>query len=541
MQNLFSNLNSLFISKFLLYLVIPILFSLPSYAQYLGPIQVNGQIGDSFGRVHLDCGETMFIHAIASWAPPTGKAKYTWTLYRNGVKYHEYEEENSNPNYFPYPILFTYNSAFPGTFKIKVKIKHYTKSKKPPYVNVWVLITEETTNEIIVNAPTANASFKINGSTSSNQIICDSENIILDGQASSCESKYRIKIQRLTGTTITKETAWYNDAQVPSNINLKSIGNSIGVPLTVGNTYRITLEVGELSHSRSADITILSNLVPSTFLNINGSENLCVGETRTYSVANIPSATYSWNIPPNMSVTSSPNNYTRVLRANSSGTYSVSVAVGNICNGSRNPYKTGSITTSKPYNVSIVPPPGGHCISSVDTYYAQAALGTTYQWSYTGSLCILGSSNGQTAVVGASGSGTLYLRVSNGCGSASEVSYYVSPNFSCGGGSSPCGGYYSSVIEDITLHQEDTIMQVSPNPLVSLNELVIDFTSTDLDTSSNTENLRTKRFINPELKEISLTDATTGKAYYPEFTTINPSKYQLKTKSIPAGVYILNV
>jgi hypothetical protein len=178
-----------------------------------------------------------------------------------------------------------------------------------------------------------------------------------------------------------------------------------------------------------------SSIRPVTPGSISGSGRACPGDIVTYSVTNVPRATYyDWNLPTGMTAigSDSSNVITVSVAAGFNGGV-LTVAAGNPCGISG--FRSKSITATKPTTPGVISGTStGLCNAGTVNYSITPVAGaTSYSWSIspTGAGAnIIGSTTGNSiqVIYGSSTTTTYTLSVIavNGCGSSNARTLSVS-------------------------------------------------------------------------------------------------------------------
>ena len=375
------------------------------------------------GNVNAWCSnETMLIQTISRLGGISTERKWKWELLRNGsvVATEELKFKCTTGATCAFFPDWTFNYPISsGEYQIKLKVQ---KKVLFFFVNEF----SASSNKVTVNAGPPAPTFRINNSTASTVNICETDAITLNGAATTCETRYRITIAR-NGTSTTGTTGWYNRI-VPSNINLKSIASSVNVPLVGGGRYTVTLEAGDPSRTFSRQLRLLARRpspTPRIFI-----PNFCINETKTLTAPNVPGAGVSWQFPSFLTVVSSPNSLTRVVRANAGGTGNVSVTYSGLC-GSNITISDGLAVRTAVPNLTRLSGPTSLCINRDYTFGATATNATGYNWNTT--AFIRGGQNSDEITVFADFPGNISVTATNVCGSSPTLTRNFSVR-NCGGG-----------------------------------------------------------------------------------------------------------
>ncbi len=151
---------------------------------------------------------------------------------------------------------------------------------------------------------------------------------------------------------------------------------SIAIPIQIGQDNMIVGTIGQSSWRRSLD-TFQQPAQPSQ---ISGISNPCTNSTQTYSVENIPSITYTWQVPNDWIILSGQNT--------NSITVTVGASAGVILVTASNEFGSSPAQTfnvnpfgEAPSQPSPISGDNTPCINSIQIYSVLNVTGVDYTWS----------------------------------------------------------------------------------------------------------------------------------------------------------------
>jgi hypothetical protein len=240
--------------------------------------------------------------------------------------------------------------------------------------------------------------------------------------------------------------------------------------------------------------------------------SLCTG-TRTFSVINIPGATYIWTYSTTVTPVGTTNtpNLTVQRNGTSNGAAWVQVQITTPCSGtpatSRIDFRVGIYTSS---DYPITGPSTATC-GTIVTYSAPQLTGATnYVWTYQGS---------PWSYLGGQGTRTLTMRTPN---TSSGGSFHVRVDNACGAATSS-----SSKITVVTciLALTDTY-EISPNP--ATNSITVSTSQNKSATSTNTS-----------FDEIRVFDFQGNLKKYQQYNKVNQATINIS--DLTNGTYLIEI
>jgi hypothetical protein len=260
---------------------------------------------------------------------------------------------------------------------------------------------------------------------------------------------------------------------------------------------------------------------PST---ISGASKICVGSSATYTVNNAPSG-FTWSCSSNLTKTSQSGN-TATFSANSNGTGSVSILVGNAIIVSKT-VKLGTPAgyIAGPYDLSCncqvtISQPGNYRFSAINL--SESVSSNNINWEVIPSnpdlfTCLYAGAN---PVINFSESGNYIIKMRwNGtCGYSpyTTKTIYVPENM------------YSSY------------SAAYPNP--AGNELIIDreTNNNEIAATNAIENRQNAQATNTTVKVLLYSHSTTQLVYSKDFSA-SEQQIKIDTSKLPNGIYYLNI
>lgn len=208
------------------------------------------------------------------------------------------------------------------------------------------------------------------------------------------------------------------------NINAGAGTNTITVTAgTVGGTISVTPNNGCDGTAQTLSVSL--GALPAQPSAIVGLSAPCMSNTETYSVTNVVGLSYNWTVPAdwviNSGQTTSSINVTVGIQ---NGT--IEVTPSNSCGAgtSRSLSVVSSVAPSQPSAISGDPTP---CEGTSVTYSVTNVAGMTYAWSLPAGYTQTGGGTTNTIDVDVtSGSGTISVTPSNGCGTGLAQTLSVS-------------------------------------------------------------------------------------------------------------------
>lgn len=196
------------------------------------------------------------------------------------------------------------------------------------------------------------------------------------------------------------------------------------ITATVGNGTSGVIEVtADVTGSSAGTFTV--NNIPVQPTSINGDAVICVGDSKTYSIAVVTGATsYTWTLPSGWTGTSTTNSID-VIASSTSGT--ISVIASNTC-GSSTAQTLEVTVNSIPAQPDIISGDVVICADDSKTYGVASVNGaTSYMWTlpsgWTGS-----STANLIDVIASAASGTVSVTADNMCGSSPARTLPVTVN-----------------------------------------------------------------------------------------------------------------
>jgi len=348
-----------------------------------------------------------------------------YTLFKNNVEVDDSGEliASSGPTN-SYPFAYPTSS---GEYYVKLLVKGKDSTSE-------FTIGNYTSEKLTITAGSPSVNFDLNGQNSFIKI-CET-NFINMNASTNCEDRWRVGIDKgRTGQFAYSNWRVGRPADY-RRINISDLLDSLNITLEAGPLNMVRLEVGNGSETvfRDKNLRILSNIEQASLSNLVG---VCIQQNTTYQVDSIPGATYTWHIPNNVSLVSSPNGFTRVVSGTQLGTDTIQVTIDRICNGPIIRQRALTVSSTAPSQPSI----GGFataCAGAIESYSATATEAIQYSWSSTGGVVIQGSGLGQGINAQIFDNGTLTVVASNGCGVSQSRTLNITAT-SCGG-TDPCEG-----------------------------------------------------------------------------------------------------
>lgn len=197
---------------------------------------------------------------------------------------------------------------------------------------------------------------------------------------------------------------------------------------TAGNTtHSVTVTVGDASgniqvvpsnscgNGTPQTLLVAPSTVPPQPSTISGNSTPCQGSSQSYDVTTTAGVTYNWTLPSGWSQTSggTSNSITATVGATSGD---IQVTPANGC-GDGTARTLAVTTTDVPAQPSTIVGNTAPCQNASETYSVSNVGGVSYDWNFPTAWLQTsgGTSNSVTVAVG-SGSGTIGVTPSNGCG-----------------------------------------------------------------------------------------------------------------------------
>lgn len=231
-----------------------------------------------------------------------------------------------------------------------------------------------------------------------------------------------------TGSTLGSTYQW--TASNGGNI----VGGSANINATVNAAGDYTLKVcrtqGGVTCCDSATVTVTASQNTPAEPAINGVNNLCLGQTTTFTITPVSGASgYTWTVPPGVTINSGQNSVSLNVTWNSASGGDICVTANNACG----PSTPNCLTVST--NPAPVPAtPQGNtvvCAGSTEAYSIPTLPNaTSYTWTVTGSAVIT-SGQGTNAIVvnwDNSSSGNVCVSAGSVCGASQPVCLAVTIN-----------------------------------------------------------------------------------------------------------------
>ncbi len=259
--------------------------------------------------------------------------------------------------------------------------------------------------------------------------------VVSGGSAAVCPGE-----SRTYSTTAVVGMTYIWSAPTGAIISSGQGANTILINFTSAFTSSGTLSVrasNTCGTSGARNLTISRNIpaAPGTITMSGGIPKVCPGDSRTYSINDLPGLSYVWTIPPGAVILSGQGTGTVVVSFNSNFASSgnIKVAATNGC-GTGN---TSSITVYRntPAQPSTIAVSGGSskvCPGDVRTYSVVSVAGINYDWE-TPAGATISSGQGTNAVVVAFNSGfvsagSIKVTPVNNCGEGTSRSLTISLN-----------------------------------------------------------------------------------------------------------------
>ncbi|OFY37560.1 MAG: hypothetical protein A2W91_14515 [Bacteroidetes bacterium GWF2_38_335] len=201
-------------------------------------------------------------------------------------------------------------------------------------------------------------------------------------------------------------------------------GTSNSITVTPGVTPG-TISVIPYNSCGSGDMQQLSVSpveLPAIPPAITGSTTPCFGSSQNYSVAAVSGVTYNWTFPSGWSQTAGGTTANITASTGNSGT--ITVTPSNACGAG--PAQTVSIiTTPLPGLPSAINGPDEVCAGNTITYNVDEVPGYTYTWTFPGAWSQVNGGNSFEVEYTTGVSGTIYVALTNVCGTGTAVSMPV--------------------------------------------------------------------------------------------------------------------
>lgn len=233
------------------------------------------------------------------------------------------------------------------------------------------------------------------------------------------------------GSTTGPGTSYLWTASNGGNIVGAVTGINASVNAEGDYQLRVCRTLGAATCCDSTSVTVTgSQSVPASPLAVNGTDQICPGETATFTIAPVSGATvYTWTVPPGVTINSGQNTTSLAVTWNGNTGGNVCVTAGNAC-GASNP-------TCLPVNLSPVPVPtipqgaATVCAGSTENYSIAPVNGaTTYNWSVAAPATIV-SGQGTPGIVvnwGNTSGGSVCVNITGDCGTSQDVCLPVQIN-----------------------------------------------------------------------------------------------------------------
>ncbi|MDX2188452.1 MAG: T9SS type A sorting domain-containing protein [Bacteroidota bacterium] len=221
-----------------------------------------------------------------------------------------------------------------------------------------------------------------------------------------------------------------------SPTNQSILGTALLQPTTVLGTAIISLYSDNVARTACASaVRTVSSLIisgTSTAPTISGSNQLCLNQLSTYSVASLPGVWHNWSISGNALITVNGNNLSVLPTA--TGVINIVARNINGCGTVTGVVFSGTINGTQ--NLSSISGSNITCNSKSNTYMVNSISGATYTWNVTGAASLV-SSNGRYANITGNTDGTATITVSITGGLCTGVTNQsrvisVSSNICCG-------------------------------------------------------------------------------------------------------------
>ena len=352
---------------------------------------------------------------------------YTWRLYK-GTQLVWVEGKTKDPEK-KVKTRYTKNIQYPtspGIYTVTFEIlgKNFYEE------NFQVVALAQGNPLRIVASPAPIAAGQINNTP--NPVICEGDSIVFDASASYCYDRYSLGLDWAWGTEVIGE-------RMPDNVDIRQLASELGVPLVPGQTYTFRYAIGNGGPAvhNALDFVYAVNQTP---VFTSAPQDVCVGQSYTVSVTDIPGATYQWTIPGNYTVLNTPNGFTRVIEANMVGILPISVAVGNICTPVTLSGPTITSNNAPNAGLSSISGASDFCPFQSASYSVFIQNAEQYEWEFTNGLYNTdpANTNGPNVTVQSllnSTTGTIRVRGINGCGVSAWVETTVTVTGNC---SQPC-------------------------------------------------------------------------------------------------------
>jgi hypothetical protein len=189
---------------------------------------------------------------------------------------------------------------------------------------------------------------------------------------------------------------------------------STSITATVGSSGTISVAANNSCGSSTAQtLTVTVNSTPAQPGTISGVTTACQSSSQVYSVGAVSGATsYTWTLPSGWSGTSSTNSITATVGASSGN---ISVTASNTCGTSTVRTLTVSVNAT-PAQPSVIAGVATVCQGVSQNYSVTNVGGVTYTWSAGTGGVVTGSGNSVNISWSSSGSKTVQVTPSNGCG-----------------------------------------------------------------------------------------------------------------------------
>lgn len=274
------------------------------------------------------------------------------------------------------------------------------------------------------------------------QLSCNQSSVQLSGAGST------------TGSGVTYQWTASNGG----NISGPATGITANVNAPGNYQLKVCRTIGGVTCCDTASTSVTSGQTfPLAPASVNGADQICPGQTTSYTVAPVPNATsYAWTVPAGATINSGQGTASIQVTWNGSGGGNVCVASVNSC-GASAPACLPVQFNALPAQADITGD-SSLCSGMTGTYaIAQLAGATSYTWTVPAGDTIISGQNTTSLSVGWTGApgGTVCVTAANVCGAGPQdcfpVTVHEQPAADAGQGGSVCdSAFFLQAIPDVS-------------------------------------------------------------------------------------------
>jgi hypothetical protein len=247
----------------------------------------------------------------------------------------------------------------------------------------------------------------------------------ISGGATVCQGS----VQTFSVTAVAGATSytWTLPSGWTGSSTTTSIVTTVGI--SGGNvTVKANNACGSSAVRTKAETVTLLPASAGTITRTGGTDRVCPGDARTYTVATVTGITYNWTVPAGASISSGQGthsiNVTYTASFTSSGT--ITVSPSNSCGAG--PSSSRAVNRKTPAKPGVITGPASACHGTIKTYSINSVnSATSYSWTVPAGASIQGVQNDTLInLLWGSNGGSVTVKSVNACGISAARSLSVS-------------------------------------------------------------------------------------------------------------------